>query len=87
MKIIVKGAMVTSYSVSGSDKEQIEGWTLNVESAEFVIPKDAEGDEKGRDNPGYDLAPGKGKLRRSARHRDRSNTAATARAVLVACAP
>ena len=59
-KIILKGAMVTSYNVSGSGETQIEVWTLNVESAEFVTPKDAEGDEKSRDNPGYDLAPGKG---------------------------
>ena len=60
VKIVLKGAMITSYQVSGSDKEQIEAWTLNVESAEFVIPKEAEGDEKSRENPGYDLAPGKG---------------------------
>ena len=60
MKIILKGAMITSYNVSGSDKDQIEVWTINVSSAEFVIPKDAENDEQGRENPGYDLAPKKG---------------------------
>ena len=47
MKIIVKGALVSNYTVSsvGGDKEPLESWTINVQSLEFVMPK--EGDEKG----------------------------------------
>ena len=62
IKIIVKGAMVSNYSTSSSSggKEPMESWTINVESIEFVMPK--EGDEKGPqpDRGAWDLAPGKG---------------------------
>ena len=54
-KIIVKGALVTNYTVTDAGgKEPLESWTINVQSMEFVRPPAKDGDPK-PDTSGYDL--------------------------------
>jgi hypothetical protein len=56
MKIVFKGALVSSYSVSGSGKDQLESWTINVAAMEFVLPKqEGDSDKGGPDRGSYDL--------------------------------
>ena len=42
LRIKLKGAMVSSYSMSGEGKDAMESWTLNFTGVEFKRPKDDE---------------------------------------------
>jgi hypothetical protein len=61
VKIVVKGAVVSSYSTSeaGGGKEPMEAWTINVQSIEFVKPPTKD-DEAKPDRSAWDLAEQKG---------------------------
>src|SRR5215203_1336714 len=54
LRIKLKGAIVSSYSVSGEGKDAIESWTLNFTSVEFNKPKD--GEPKQDDVGAWDLS-------------------------------
>jgi len=54
LRIELKGAIVSSYSVSGEGKDAIESWTLNFTSVEFNKPKD--GEPKQDDVGAWDLS-------------------------------
>ena len=53
LRIKLKGAMVSSYSVSGEGKDAMESWTLNFTGVEFKRPKDD--DAKQDDTRAWDL--------------------------------
>ena len=53
LRIKLRGAMVSSYSVSGGDKDAMESWTLNFTGVEFKKPKD--GEDKQVDVRAWDL--------------------------------
>ena len=53
LRIKLKGAMVSSYSVSGDGKDAMESWTLNFTGIEFKKPKD--GEAKETDGSAWDL--------------------------------
>ena len=53
LRIKLKGAMVSSYSMSGEGKDAIESWTLNFTGIEFKKPKDD--DAKQDDGGAWDL--------------------------------
>lgn len=64
LTIIVKGAVVASYSTlgTGDDKEPLESWSINPTSIEYVAPqkdgKDGKNGDRTPDQDGWDLGEG-----------------------------
>lgn len=54
IRIQLKGAMVSSYTVSGEGKDALESWTLNFTGIEYKTP--ADGEAKQDDARAWDLA-------------------------------
>lgn len=52
LRITLKGAIVSSYTLSGDGEDALEGWSLNFTGVEFHTPKDGkdmQGDVRGWD--------------------------------------
>ncbi len=79
VKIILKGAMVTSYNVSGSDKDADRGLDAQRRVRRVRDPQGCRGRREESGQPRVRPRSREGKLRPFARQRARSNAAATTR--------